>query len=280
MPRHIRLYDSFRAIAQMGGITAASKSLCKAPSAVHHDLAALEKLMGRKLFERAGRRLILTSDGRILFEVVSRLLDDFESVEARLIAGLEKMPLRIAAVSGFGRYRLAPTLMKMLPSDRCLSLFFGTHDEVVEAVRAERSDIAITYRPVSSAPLHSCRIATEKLVLLASSEASINMNFNEMTFITYDEFDYVFSRWFDVSQVVPQRLRRLDHYSELEEALMAVSLGRGVTIVPADAWLGSTLKSQLKSVMHEVVCENNLYAIYVAPEMVAADIALIESCFN
>lgn len=61
----------FEAFARLGDIAQAARELGVTPSAVSHQLRGLEQLLGARLTERQGRRLILTSEGRRYFEAVS-----------------------------------------------------------------------------------------------------------------------------------------------------------------------------------------------------------------
>lgn len=229
----------FRAVAAHGGINAAARALGKSPPAVHHDLQRFQAGVAAPLFQRVGRRLVLTPAGRALNEAIARALDDMERTLARLQQDApEALPLRIGCVSGFGRYRLAPRLLASLPPTRPLELQFGAHDDVLARVLRNDLDFGVTYRPVVAAPVASTPLAEEELVLAApAGRAPPGVDeVAGLPFVTYDEYEYVFGRWFEaVLGRQPAPLRRLDHASELEEAVASVAAGRGCTIAPFDA---------------------------------------------
>lgn len=69
--------DSLRALQSVvasGGVTAAAKRLQMTQSAVSHKIKRLEKKIGRTLFQRQARQLILTEDGRHLLRYAERML--------------------------------------------------------------------------------------------------------------------------------------------------------------------------------------------------------------
>ena len=69
--------DSLRALQAVvthGGVTAAAKHLQMTQSAVSHKIKRLEKKIGRQLFQRQSRQLILTEDGRHLLRYAERML--------------------------------------------------------------------------------------------------------------------------------------------------------------------------------------------------------------
>ena len=230
----------FHAVATCGSISKAAHRLGRSSPALHHDLKCLERELGRPLFERAGRSLRLSPGARRLFESVARNLGDIErELEWFSRTGVSGEVLRIAAVSGFARYRLAPALFSR--ADACqLELITGSHEQVVYALTSGRADVAITYKPVTAVPIVAQSFAEEEYVLLGPRDSptlSSLQAVEELSFVTYDEYEYVFAHWFkEAFDRQPGRLRRADHTTELEEAIESVAAGRGVTVVPADAW--------------------------------------------
>src|SRR5207245_10567155 len=63
--------SSFESLARLGDVAAAADELGITPSAVSHQLSALQTFLKIQLTERQGRRLALTADGRRYFEAVS-----------------------------------------------------------------------------------------------------------------------------------------------------------------------------------------------------------------
>ncbi|MES2936996.1 MAG: LysR family transcriptional regulator [Pseudomonadota bacterium] len=83
---------TFVAIADAGGFRAGAARLKRAQSAVSHAVAALESELGVQLFDRAGRRPVLTPQGRALLEDARAVLLKVDAMRARahgLGAGLE-----------------------------------------------------------------------------------------------------------------------------------------------------------------------------------------------
>lgn len=70
---HHLLY--FYTVAREGSMTRASELLRLAPSTVSVQIKTLEDSLGTDLFERRGRRLILTEAGRIAFEYAEDIFD-------------------------------------------------------------------------------------------------------------------------------------------------------------------------------------------------------------
>ena len=71
----LRALVVFEASARLGSFRAAADELGLTPSAVSHQVRALESGLGIELFERAGRGVTLSQDGRDLF---AGIRDGFE----------------------------------------------------------------------------------------------------------------------------------------------------------------------------------------------------------
>lgn len=265
----------FHAVARAGGIAAAARTIGKSAPAVHADLRRFERDVGVPLMERTGRTLRLTPQGRALYETIGRALDEIARVRDHLHLGEGPgLPLRIGAVTGFGRYRLAPRLFAALGAARAVTLTTGTHDDLLEALALGRIDYAVTYRPVTSTPIDSEAVAEEALVLVGAvgGVASI-ADVERLRFVTYDEHDYVFGRWFaERFGRQPAALARHDHCTELEEALASVRAGRGATIAPLDACRAFGLEPA------DAGCVNTLYLCGGGSALASADAAMLRAC--
>lgn len=229
----------FHAIASEGGIAAAARRLGKSAPAVHHDLKRFEADTGHALFERVGRGLQLTPAGRLLHESIGRALQDIDLARAQLAQNDPSISaLRIGAVSGYGRYVLAPRLFAATQAGRRIQLQFGEHDRIVESLLARRLDLGVTFRQVVSTPIQCSAVAHEEIVLVVAAAlpaATTWEALDAVPYVTYDEYEYVFGLWFDtVVGRQPPSLKRGDHVTELEEAMESVASGRGISIVPRD----------------------------------------------
>lgn len=265
----------FHAVGLAGGITAAGQRIGKSPPAVHADLRRFEREVGIRLTERVGRSLRLTSKGREIFEVVGRALSDIDGVCAAIGADAPAVsPLRLGAVTGFGRYRLVPALLPRLPLEQRLILRTDRQDALLDALGRGEIDLALTYRPVVAAPFESLAVADEELVLVGAA-GTADAAAGRLPFVTYDEYEYVFGRWFaEIVGSQPPFLRRHDHFEELEEALASVAAGRGATIAPADACRAFGLETTAP------VCRNGIFLCGSRGALRTPEARLIAACLE
>src|SRR5260221_618298 len=74
----------FKTVAELGGITKAAAALHRVQSNVTTRVKQLEDRVGAKLFHRQGRRLVLSSEGKVLLAYADRML---LPPTARVVAG-------------------------------------------------------------------------------------------------------------------------------------------------------------------------------------------------
>lgn len=240
-----RYLEAFLAVCEDGTLARAAVRLHKTQPALSYNLRRLEEAVGAPLFERSGRRLILTAQGRGLRQLAERYAAAFQ--DFRRLAGqpaVEQDRIRLASVSGFGRYVLYPRVRDLAADAAApVVLLYRTAAEVMALVESGAADCGAVYHARVSNTLRFTPVYEEELVLIAPAGFRppragwrALASYTEMPFVTYEESDYVFGRWFDrVFRRQPGSGRVRWHLTELEEVIDAVSHGQGVSIVPLDA---------------------------------------------
>lgn len=246
-----RYVDAFLAVCGAGSITAAAAALNRTQPAVTYQIKKLEEAVGAMLFERRARRLVLTREGRELRIVWQRHARELAGLHRQLVSGLAAPPveLRIAAVSGFGRYVLYPQLKPLLASPRHqVTLLFRSADEVFRLVDEGSVDCGAVYHTKTTNRLEFTPLYEEELVLIvprAGSPSAASLRtlaaYSRLRFVTYEESEYVFGKWFQVNfRRQPRATTPACTFTELEEVVDAVASGVGVSIVPSDAAVAAT----------------------------------------
>jgi LysR family transcriptional regulator, carnitine catabolism transcriptional activator len=73
---HLSQLELLRTVAECGGYAGASKQLGVVRSAIHRRIRMLEAEVGRRLFEREGRRVNLTKAGQRLLDLDVRIREE------------------------------------------------------------------------------------------------------------------------------------------------------------------------------------------------------------
>ena len=237
-----RYLPSFLAVCNEGTLARAAIYMNKTQPAISYDLRRLEETFKLRLFERSGRRLIITPAGRRLRELGDAYLRSFATFRHGQDAdGVDVPPIRIAAVSSFVRpSHRAGRADSIGKGIRLSSCCFGTAAEVFRLVETGEVTLGAVYHPKTSNLLHFRLLYREELVLIGPAGPSrvrwANLDtYAALPFVTYEESEYDFGKWFH-DHFGRQPLGGVSHchFTELEEVVDAVAHGLGLSIVPAD----------------------------------------------
>lgn len=172
MPRNaalrltLRQLQIFVAIARAGSTTAAAAQIALSQSATSAALNELESLLGGKLFNRAGGRLILNEHGRSMLPRARRLLDAAQAIEAQV----GPPHLRIAASTTTGNYVLPALIADYRRKDDAahFALEIGNTQRVARAVADFEADVGFIEGPTSQPRLDLIPWMTDELLVVAS----------------------------------------------------------------------------------------------------------------
>lgn len=89
--------EVFARVVEMGGFSAAAKTLDLTPSAVSKLIARLEARLGAMLLLRTTRSLRLTDEGEAYHRAALEVLQQIDDVEERVTGGAVRGRLRISA---------------------------------------------------------------------------------------------------------------------------------------------------------------------------------------
>jgi DNA-binding transcriptional LysR family regulator len=154
-------------------------------------------------------------------------------------------------VAGFGRYRFLPVVFAKLALETRLSVAFRTAEEVFKLIGGGEYDLGVAYYPKLSKQIRCEKACWEELVLIVPAgfhrRRTDPEKLKRARFITYDECDYPFAKWFNkVLGETPPTLNQGDHFEDLEEVLEAVAQERGISILPLDAAQGFILSGRVR----------------------------------
>lgn len=161
----------FHAVAHEGNLTRAAARLHIAPSALSAQIRALEERLGQPLFERSGRRLLLTEAGRIALAHA----DSIFAAGDELLATLRETRgprgvLRVGALATLSRNFQLGFLRPVLGrADVEVVLRSGGMAELLRALEALSLDVVLTSDPPAAGPgggLVAHRLAEEPVSLI------------------------------------------------------------------------------------------------------------------
>src|SRR5690349_4510040 len=104
--------EIFRAVVQEGGVIRAASKLNRVQSNVTTRIKQLEQRLGRTLFRKQGRGLVLSPEGELLLSYAQRLFRLADEAESELRTGRAIGVLRIGSLESTAGSRLAPILSR------------------------------------------------------------------------------------------------------------------------------------------------------------------------
>lgn len=164
----------FVAVAERQHVTEAARALNLAQSAASHAIAALEARYDTKLFDRVGRRIVLTEAGRAFLSEARTILSQVARAELALseFGNLERGTLSVQASQTIASYwlpRHLVTFRRAYPGID-IRLAIGNTAQVAEAIESGAAELGFVEGAVESDLLVSLPVARDQLVLVVSAD--------------------------------------------------------------------------------------------------------------
>ena len=177
----LRQLQIFAAVARSGSTTAASADIALSQSATSSAVNELERLLSLRLFDRAGKRLLLNDNGRALLPRALALLDGAADIEHMARdASAQAQSLRIGASTTIGSYVLPGLLRQFLAVSHTHSatawrsfVNIGNTGAICAAVAAFELDIGLIEGPSNQAALAVTPWLQDELVIVASPRSTL-----------------------------------------------------------------------------------------------------------
>ncbi len=167
--RQLRLFVE---LAERSNMHRAAKVLGLTPSALSHALKRLEEELGCSLFDRQGRGLALSANGRLFLPEAKAILEKIESARHRFHAQLDwrRGRLRIGSTSAGCSHILPAVIREYRDSFPQISIHIieGSTDELIEGLRADEVDFALCVNQREQRGFEQIALANESLVFLVN----------------------------------------------------------------------------------------------------------------
>ena len=237
----------FEAVARLNSFSLAADELAVSQSAVSHQIKQLETYLGELLFQRTGRYLSLTEEGRQYHEAISSSLLQIERASEQLL-GQEAARLRLSVYSSFAVRWLVPRLPELSRQHPQLDLsleMIGETPQLSDRV----ADCFITIRKTSAAYAYDL-LYTERLFPVCSQEYWQKICREQQLEPTLDQLDpkllaaypllsthNIFDRpagdweaWYQAANLSLPSQQRVQHFSHILLALEAARFHQGIAL--------------------------------------------------
>lgn len=164
----------FVAVAEHEHVTHAARELDLTQSATSAAIAALETRYATKLFDRIGRRIVLTEAGRLFLVQAKAVLAQSSAAETALsdLAGLKRGSLKLAASQTVGNYWLPKLIhrFRLRYPGITVGLSLGNTETVAADVHEAEADLGFVEGVVDDSLLTVRAIAEDSLVLVVAPD--------------------------------------------------------------------------------------------------------------
>lgn len=232
----------FLAVAARQSFTRAAESLHLSQPSLSVQIAALEEELGARLFDRLGKRVILTQAGEVFHRHAERLLREADQAAQtiRELAGGRGGRLQVGALSTVNSYLVPPLVSAFRRRFPLVQLHVEAlpSAEIVRGVTEGRLDLGLCLLPVPSDRLVVTPLFEERLVLVAPARDRVlrpRVRLRELAHLPLILMpaDYCLRRMIEAecvrAGVQPQALTEM---TAPDGILEAVRHGAGLTILP------------------------------------------------
>jgi LysR family glycine cleavage system transcriptional activator len=227
---------AFEAAARSGSFAAAAAELHVTPSAISHQIRALEAQLGVKLFERSAGAIRLSTEGADYARAIGAGLRQIEQATARL-ASRKTRRLAISAAPHMTSRWLLPRLHRFRALNPEVSVSLHASCQVLSPAAAG-VDIALRSGLGTWEGLRAERIMGEWAVLAAapqpglSSRNSLNAWLDGRPQVTLSHRPSVWREWTAGAKLNLDEPAERIEFGDLLSAIDAVVAGLGVAILP------------------------------------------------
>ncbi|MDE2295847.1 MAG: LysR family transcriptional regulator [Gammaproteobacteria bacterium] len=237
----LKFLKTFQVAAKLKSFKAAAEELFVTPSAVSHQIKALEEQLGVTLFERGARgvrTLELTDAGAHYLEYLNEIFAKLESVTEQLQMRYGRTIIRLNVPPFFANEMLLPRLASFSQAHEHTDIRIETSLSAARTHPAEADlSIVVGAGPWEGLTVHE--LFAQSFIVACSPAFLIDnpitryADLNGKTLLVHEERREAWERWahgLRIDPIQPNRLVRLDTMSAV---VLAAEQGIGVGLVPA-----------------------------------------------
>ncbi|WP_295854263.1 LysR substrate-binding domain-containing protein [uncultured Xylophilus sp.] len=163
-------------VARAGHLTQAARDLHVSQSALSSQIRQLEDRLGEPLFERSGRRLVLTETGQLALSYADRIFGLSREMLGRMeVRGDSLVRLRVGSVATLSRNYQENWIRPLLAEPTVvLSLESGPLDTLLQRLLEHQLDVVLANEAVAAGPdrpLHCRFLGSQAMALVGPAAA-------------------------------------------------------------------------------------------------------------
>ena len=225
--------EAFVQAARLGSVKAAAEALSLSSPALTRRIQALERHVGRPLFERRHQAIRLNADGERLLAEIGPVLDELGDAMDRAHGNTELLRLRLGVLPLFASYRLMPRLGELRALHPDLHIDLDTRPHALARLD-EGLDAAIILGREVDAALYSHRLNSNRVVAIGGGDAQALTDpgqLAEATVLVHRDLPEAFDEWCEAAGVPGLVPAAIDMFDSGQLILDAAAQGLGVAFM-------------------------------------------------
>lgn len=229
--------EAFVQVARLGSVKAAAEELALSSPALSRRIQALERFVGRKLFDRRHQAMMLNSDGEQLLARIAPPLDALSEAIDAAAGGGEIQRLRLGVLPLFASQRLMGRLPDLRRAHPDLHIDIDTAAHALSRL-GEGLDAAIVLARDVDPALYSQRLGRNRVVLLGMRDLRIGNKplrrpeqLAEATILLHRDMPETFTSWREAVGMPDLEPAAVDHFDSGQLMLEAAAQGMGVAFM-------------------------------------------------
>jgi LysR family transcriptional regulator, glycine cleavage system transcriptional activator len=229
--------EAFVQVARLGSIKAAAEELALSSPALSRRVQALERFIGKPLFERRHQALKLNDDGDRLLAMIAPALDSMTDAVETMTSGTELLRLRLGILPLFATQRLMPHLpdLKRRHPELHLDVDTGSHGV---ARLGDGLDAAIVIARDVDPGLYAKRLDRNRVHVIGARSLVDGPNpitrpeqLTGLTALVHRDMADTFTQWRVAAGLPDLEPAAVDHFDSGTLMLEAAAQGLGVAFM-------------------------------------------------
>lgn len=229
--------EAFVQVARLGSIKAAAEELALSSPALSRRIQALERFVGKPLFERRHQALRLNSDGERLLAGLAPPIDAMSDAVEAMMSGTELLRLRLGVLPLFATQRLLPRMGELRKRHPQLHLDVDTAGHGTTRL-GDGLDAAIVLAREIDPTLYARRLDRNRVYVIGAKSlvdgpepVTHPAQMARLTALLHRDMPDTFIEWRRVAGVPDLEPLAVDHFDSGSLMLEAAAQGLGVAFM-------------------------------------------------
>jgi LysR family glycine cleavage system transcriptional activator len=229
--------EAFLQVARTGSVKAAAAELALSTPALSRRVQALERFLGKSLFERKHQQMELNADGQRLMREIAPALDSLAAAVDTVLNGEREVRLRLGVLSLFAGQRLLPRLPELRRIHPELHLDIDTSPQALPRL-GDGLDAAIILAEEVDSSVYARELDRDEIYLIAARGRAEGphaitrpQDLHDEIILIHRDMPKLFDVWKEdigMPQLTP---RSIEHYDSGQLMLEAAAQGLGIALM-------------------------------------------------